>query len=37
MIKPAVPPYSSTTIAVLSFFALNSRRSASARFDWGTK
>ena len=30
--RPAVPPYSSTTIAVRSFFTLNSRRSASARW-----
>ena len=35
--RPAVPPYSSTTIARWSFLAWNSRSSASARLDSGTK
>jgi len=35
--RPAVPPYSSTTMARWSFLAWNSRRRASARLDSGTK
>src|SRR6185503_20091225 len=35
--RPAVPPYSSTTMARWSFLAWNSRSRASARFDSGTK
>src|SRR5262249_3302820 len=35
--SPAVPPYSSTTMAMCSFLAWNSCSSASARLDSGTK
>src|SRR2546428_425785 len=35
--RPAVPPYSSTTIAMWSFLAWNSCSSTSARLDSGTK
>ena len=35
--KPAVPPYSSTTIAICILFACNSSKISSIGFDSGTK
>ena len=35
--SPAVPPYSSTTIAMWNFSVCISRRSSATRFDSGTK